>query len=110
MEKPGGNGGGDRNGNEGANACRLFGKQSVNYPVEFDLKAIIVASIKPEDSMKAIEKIFIHFQVPFSNWRQKASSGGKYISYTVSVVIENQQTLEDVYKRLKTIKGLKFAL
>ncbi|MDT8392975.1 MAG: DUF493 domain-containing protein [Bacteroidales bacterium] len=106
MDLPGGNGGG----NGGADACRLFGKQSVNYPVKFDLKAIIVASIKPEDSIEAMEKIFIDFRVPFSNWRQKASSGGKYISYTVSVVIASQQTLEDVYKRLKTIKGLKFAL
>jgi putative lipoic acid-binding regulatory protein len=48
--------------------------------------------------------------VPFENWRQKSSSGGKYTSYTVSVEIQNQQQLEKLYKELKTIKGLKFAL
>ena len=106
MEKPGGNGGG----NGGARSCNLFGKESVNYPVKFDLKAIIDASIKPEESIKAMEVRFKRLKVPYSDWRQKSSSGGKYISYTVSVDIENQQLLENIYKELKTIKGLKFAI
>lgn len=106
MNDNGGNGGE----NGGARACNLFGKESVRYPVKFDLKAIIDAGIAPEESIKAMETILEQFKVPFSNWRQKASSGGKYISYTVSVDIDNQKQLEDLYTELKFVKGLKFAL
>ena len=102
MENPGGNGEGK--------TCNLFNRQSVNYPVKFDLKAIIDASIKPEDSIAALEKLLKKHEVPFSDWRQKSSSGGKYISYTVSVDIASHQQLEQLYTELKTVKGLKFAL
>jgi len=96
-------------GNGGGKVCHTFG-ESVNYPVKFDLKAIIDASIKPEESMQAMERLFNEFKVPFSNWRQKSSSGGKYISYTVSVDIESQKQLEDLYTALKKLPGLKFAM
>ena len=89
--------------------CHTFG-ESVNYPVKFDLKAIIDASIKAEDSISALEMKLNEFKVPFENWRQKSSSGGKYISYTVSVEIQSHKQLEDLYTELKTVPGLKFAL
>lgn len=106
MNNIGGNGGD----NGGARACNLFGKESVKYPVKFDLKAIIDAGIAPDESMKAMESIFKSFGVPFMDWRLKTSSGGKYISYTVSIDIDSQQQLQDIYKALKSVKGLKFAL
>lgn len=96
-------------GNGGGRVCHTFG-ESVNYPVKFDLKAIIEAKIKPEDSIEAIENMLKEFSVPYENWRQKPSSGGKYISYTVSVEIGSQNQLEELYKALKSIPGLKFAL
>ncbi|RLD79191.1 MAG: hypothetical protein DRJ15_09955 [Bacteroidetes bacterium] len=102
MEKPGGNG--------EEKTCNLFNRQSVNYPVKFDLKAIIETSIKEEESIKNIEKILKKLKVPYENFRMKHSSGGKYISYTVSVDIDSKKQLEDVYTELKKIPGLKFAL
>jgi len=102
MEKPGDNGDGK--------TCNTFNRQSVNYPVKFDLKAIIDAKIEAKDSKSAMEAIFKKYKVPFSDWRQKSSSGGKYTSYTVSIEIQNQKELEDVYADLKKVAGLKFAL
>jgi putative lipoic acid-binding regulatory protein len=102
MDKPGGNGDGK--------TCNLFNRQSVNYPVKFDLKAIIDAKINAKDSISAMEALFNRHKVPFSDWKQKSSSGGKYISYTVSIEIRSQKELEDVYAELKKVKGLKFAL
>jgi len=104
MDKPGDNGG-----NGDGRYCHTF-KDSVNYPVKFDLKAIIDASIKATESIASLEKVLNKHKVSFENWRQKSSSGGKYISYTVSVDIESQKMLEDVYKDLKKVPGLKFAL
>ncbi len=106
MSDNGGNGGC----NDGGKACNLFGRESVNYPVNFDLKAIIESAIKPEDSIAAMEHLFRKFNIPFSGWRTRPSSGGKYISYTVSVEIRSQGMLEDLYMELKKLPGLKFAL
>ena len=98
------------NGGSNGRACNLFGRESVKYPVKFDLKAIIDASIDAKESISSMEAIFKKFDVAFENWRQKSSSGGKYISYTVTIDIVNQKQLEDVYAELKKVKGLKFAL
>jgi putative lipoic acid-binding regulatory protein len=105
MDHPGGNGGDNGDGRY----CHTFG-DSVKYPVQFDLKAIIDAGIAEEESIASLEVVLKKNKVPFENWRQKSSSGGKYISYTVSVEIKSQKQLEKVYKELKTIPGLKFAL
>ena len=102
MEHKGGNGDGK--------VCNLFNWQSVNYPVKFDLKAIIEAAIEKEESIRNIEKVFKKFKVPYSDWRTKPSSGGKYLRYTVSVNIASQELLEKLYTELKTVPGLKFAL
>ncbi len=102
MENPGENGKGK--------TCNLFNRQSVNYPVKFDMKAIIETSIKEEESIKNIEKVLNKNKVPYEDFRMKPSSGGKYISYTVSVDIDGKKQLDDVYAELKKIPGLKFAL
>ena len=102
MEKPGGNG--------EDKTCNLFNRESVNYPVKFDLKAIIEATIEKEKSIKNIEKVLKKYNLPYENWRTRPSSGGKYLSYTVSIEIQSKQELDEVYADLKKIPGLKFAL
>ena len=102
MVNPGGNGDG--------RVCNTFNRQSVNYPVKFDLKAIIESSIEKEESMKNIEKVLKKIKIPFENWRTKSSSGGKYISYTVSVDINSQDMLEKLYAEIKQVPGFKFAI
>src|SRR5210317_791910 len=104
MNNPGGNG----EDNGGARVCQTF-CDSVRYPVKFDLKAIIDASIKAEISIASLEAVLKENKVPFENWRQKSSSGGKYTSYTVSIEVQSQEILDKLYKDLKTVKGLKFA-
>jgi len=106
MSDNGGNGGCDSDGR----ACNLFGRQKVNYPVNFDLKAIIESKIRPEDSIANMETLFRKFNIPFAGWRTKPSSAGKYISYTVSVEIRSHELLEQLYRELKKVPGLKFAL
>lgn len=104
MDKPGDNGGKGE-----GRYCNTFG-DSVKYPVKFDLKAIIDASIEAKESIASLESVLKKNKVPFEDWRQKSSSGGKYTSYTVSVDIANHEQLEKVYKDIKKVKGLKFAL
>jgi putative lipoic acid-binding regulatory protein len=97
-------------GNGNGRMCNLFGRETVNYPVRFDLKAIVKASIKKQESINNIEYLLNKHKVPFENWRSKPSSGGKYISFTVNVEIRSQQILEKLYADLKKVPGLKFAL
>jgi putative lipoic acid-binding regulatory protein len=106
MTNNGGNGG---CGDEGK-SCRLFGGEKVNYPVSFDLKMIIVSTIDPAESIANMETLLNRFNIPFSDWRTRPSSGGKYISYTVKVEIRSQQLLDDLYRDIKKLPGLKFAI
>ena len=102
MEKKGGNGSGK--------SCNLFCGESVNYPVSFDLKVIIEARIDADDSQKKLESLLKKLKVPFSDWRRRPSSGGKYISFTVRVDIDSAELMEKMYKDIKEVAGVKFAV
>jgi putative lipoic acid-binding regulatory protein len=101
---------GEKGGNGRGKSCNLFCGESVNYPVSFDLKVIIETSIHADESQKNLETLLKKLKVPFSNWRRRSSSGGKYISFTVSVDIDSAELLEKVYTALKEIPGVKFAI
>ena len=97
-------------GNGSGKSCNLFCGESVNYPVDFDLKVIIETIIDEDKSQENLEKLLSKLEVPFSNWRRRPSSAGKYISFTVSVGINSQELLDNLYADLKNIPGVKFAL
>lgn len=97
-------------GNGGGKSCNHFCGESVNYPVSFDLKVIIETSIHADESQKNLETLLKKLKVPFSDWRRRPSSGGKYISFTVSVDIDSPELLEKVYAALKEVPGVKFAI
>jgi putative lipoic acid-binding regulatory protein len=100
----------NKGGNGSGKSCNLFCGESVNYPVSFDLKVIIKTSIDADESQKNLESLLKKLKVPFSDWRRRPSSGGKYISFTVSVDIESAELLEKVYKDIKEVPGVKFAI
>ena len=101
---------GKKGGNGGGKSCNLFCGESVNYPVIFDLKVIIETSIDANESQKSLESLLKKLKVPFSDWRRRPSSGGKYISFTVSVDIDSAELLEKMYAKIKEVSGVKFAI
>ena len=96
--------------NENGKSCNLFGNEKVNYPVEFDLKVIMDNKQSDEENIKSLEDLLTSSDIPYTDFRKKQSSKGKYTSYTVGVTMGSQQILEKFYADLKEIPGVVYAV
>jgi len=82
----------------------------IEFPVTFDLKAVISTTISDKDNMANLTTVFDKFKVKNSYVSNKKSSKGTYVSYNYSVTLLNKDQLEKLYSDLKNVPGLKFAL
>ncbi len=82
----------------------------VEFPVTYELKAVIDASASDINNMKKISNIFKKLNISNSYVGNKKSSKGTYVSYNYEVTLQNRTQLEQLYVDLKEIPGLKFAL
>jgi len=88
-----------------------FGKEDkIEFPVNFDLKVIMLSVDDPSVSIADLELLLIQLKIPFKNWRHKASGKGSYTSFTVNVDIETKILLDKLYLELRTVPGVKMAL
>ncbi len=90
--------------------CNLFGKEKVKYPVKFGLKVFMDNNISEKENQEKIKQVLEKNNIPYSGWSSKVSSKNTYISLTVNVTIDNQKILEDLYKDLREIPEVKYAV
>jgi putative lipoic acid-binding regulatory protein len=86
------------------------GNAKVSYPVVFDLKVIVDSQQPVEQSKAHLMTVLSQNGVPSGNFRLRESSGGKYISLTLEVVMNSEETMKKVYIDLNTLPGIKLAL
>lgn len=84
--------------------------ERISFPVTFDLKVIMDATIPDSVNEANIEALLGGLQIRNRHTRHRLSSSGRYMSYTYSVTIESYQVLSNLYSDLKTLPGLKFAV
>lgn len=85
--------------------------EDIIFPTRFKLKAIL-ESIHGDDSNKqtilnVLNKVCIEHE---NDWGQKASSEGKYTSYSIHVTVLDLASLRLLYHELKQEPTIKFAL
>lgn len=98
-------------GNHGKkNISGLPGNKKLKFPVSYHLKAVLEASLGVEQDKKNLEAVFSSQKVPYSFQELRPSAKGNYISYTYKVTLQTEQQLQALYNKLKSVKGLKFAL
>jgi len=98
-------------GNNGSNAsCNLFGEEKVNYPVNYDLKVIMDTANPDQMNKEKIIQVLETLNIPYDGWRTKNSSKGNYISFTVNITVNSKTILEDLYKGLKAVPEIKYAI
>jgi putative lipoic acid-binding regulatory protein len=97
------------NGNNGKGTSP-FGNEKVEYPVAFTLKAVMDATISDEENRKRITSVFYELDIVHTFKNKRLSSKGNYISFTYLVTLTAKKQLDDMYGKLKLVKGLKFAL
>jgi putative lipoic acid-binding regulatory protein len=87
-----------------------FNDQKIEFPVTFELKAVMVADGDPAGNKKKLVKVFTKLQIKSRFVADKVSSKGTYISYTYTVTLDTKEQMEKLYEDLKGVEGLKFAL
>lgn len=82
----------------------------IEFPVTFELKAVLNASSTDDDNMENLSKVFDKLKITNTYIGNKKSSKGTYVSYNYKVTLQNKPQLEKLYSDLKDVPGLKFAL
>ncbi len=99
------------NGNNGnGNGVSPFGNEKVEYPVTFALKAVMDATVSDDENIANLTKVFYDLDIVHAYKNKRLSSKGNYISFTYMVTLTAKKQLDDMYVKLKLVKGLKFAL
>ena len=86
--------------------CELS-KADIDFPVSFDLKIIIIKENESKDYVTELESLLKSIGIPCRNWRDKPSSKGTYISYTVNVNIDSRETFDLMYDKFKKLDYVK---
>lgn len=87
-----------------------FQNEKIEFPVNFELKAVMVESGDGAGNKVKLERIFKEQNVDHKYVSEKVSSKGSYISYTYSVTLTSKEQLDETYGALKNVEGLKFAV
>ncbi|MFK5855021.1 MAG: DUF493 domain-containing protein [Bacteroidota bacterium] len=82
----------------------------IEFPVTFELKVVIDASVSDKDNMTNLSLLFDKLKVSNTYIGNKKSSKGTYVSYNYKVTLQKKPQMEKLYSDLKSIPGLKFAL
>lgn len=99
------------NGNNGHTpASGPLGNKNLKFPVSYHLKAVLEASLGEEADKQKLESVFETLQIAYTFHDHRPSSKGNYISYTYQVTIHNRPQMLELYEKLKSVEGLKFAL
>ena len=90
--------------------CNLFcelSKADIDFPVDFDLKIIVVRDKDRGSYTEELESVLSSIGIPCCRWREKSSSKGTYISYTVSVNVKSRKSFDEMYEKLKKLDYIK---
>jgi len=80
-------------------------EEMIDFPVLYTFKAMGEKSKQFESD---IESLFVMKEI--DSIIKKESSKGTYLSISVTVEIEDINELESYYKKIKSVKGLKYHL
>ena len=86
--------------------CELS-KADIDFPVSFDLKIIVVKDSSRESYIEDLGTVLRNIGIKHSNWREKPSSKGTYISYTVNVNVGSREIFDLMYVKFKELDYIK---
>ena len=87
-----------------------FGDEKINFPVTYNFKAMMDATIEDDINKQNIIDAFNKFGIEYLYHDKRLSSKGTYVSFTYKITILNRKLMYDFYNYLKEVRGLKFAL
>ncbi len=87
-----------------------FEGKEIEFPVTFQLKAVMTGTENDEGNKNKLEKVFNDHKVKYRYHDKKVSSKGAYTSYTYQITLIDRPQMDNMYSGLKKIKEIKFAI
>lgn len=87
-----------------------FGDTEVDYPARVVMKAITFSNFSEEEHKNAITDVLNLLKLKASEWKKKSSNAGKYVSYSFTVTITNNEQLKKLYTMLNDLEVVKMLL
>jgi len=84
--------------------------QEIEFPVTFNLKAVMLGTENDDDNKQKLVNIFKKLKIAYNYLDKKVSSKGAYVSFTYRVTVIDKTQMNALYADLKLIKELKFAV
>jgi len=98
------------NGNGNLKSIAAMEGKIIEFPVSYELKAVMLGSGKDEESKVKLVAVFHQFQIKHNYLTKKVSSKGTYTSFTYKISLKSRKQMDDLYAALKLLEGLKFAV
>jgi putative lipoic acid-binding regulatory protein len=84
--------------------------ERISFPVNFELKVIMDATIPENENKANIEALLQRLEIKCKYLRKRLSKNGRYMGFTYTVTLEDHKKLKALYDELKALPGLKFAV
>lgn len=99
-----------QNKNKNDHPENIIRNEKINFPVDFDLKVILDATISDEEHKANITKILAELYIPHFKWKMKFSEKARFISITIRVHLSSHEQMQSLYSKLREVPGMKYAL
>lgn len=84
--------------------------EKIRFPVDFDLKVILDATISDEEHKANITRVLADLYIPHFKWKLKFSEKARFISITIRIHLVSYEQMQSLYTRLREIPGVKYAI
>lgn len=85
-------------------------KQKVEFPVNYDLKVILETDEQIIIQQRNLELVLEDADVNHNFVKSRHSRKGNFVSLTMNVTLENMKQMQYLYRRLKLLPGIRFAV
>ncbi|HML85339.1 MAG TPA: DUF493 family protein [Bacteroidales bacterium] len=82
----------------------------LKYPLNYFLKLIFDNNIDQSIRKASVQNLFDQYDVPSGDFQVKISESERFITFTVQVLIINEEVFSLLYSGLKSLPGLRFAV
>lgn len=96
--------------NGGIPSSKKITDEEIKYPIHFEFKAVMDATINDDINKENLVKVFKINDIEYSYHNKKVSGKGNYVSFTYKITIVSKEVMNKFYVDLKSVEGLKFAL
>ena len=84
--------------------------QNIEYPVTFNLKAVMTGPRNDDDNKQDIVDVLKGLEIAYAYVDKKISTKGTYTSFSYQVTLISREQMYEMYAELRKIENMKFAL